>query len=115
MSEERVEVGALLAASSPWSRAWTDNNQATDLADRLSNFNEVDPRTGAKMSEQSLDERLSLMNVTSRSEFLWTTFHRLWTACVGTKGYNKASWIDCERQLIDAGVIVTKTTPVREP
>lgn len=33
-------------------------------------------------------------------------FHTLWTACVGKPGYNKAAWLEIERQLHAAGLCV---------
>ena len=33
------------------------------------------------------------------------SFHRLWTACVGTANYDKSAWNSCERQLKLAKII----------
>lgn len=34
-------------------------------------------------------------------ESIWHAFHRAWTACVGTKRYDKAPWRECAKQVGD--------------
>jgi hypothetical protein len=41
---------------------------------------------------------------------VWACFHRAWTACVGTPGYDKAAWKAVEAQLI----IATTPRPKKE-
>ena len=31
-------------------------------------------------------------------------FHKAWSACVGTKDYNKKAWMDIQRQLNAVGI-----------
>lgn len=36
------------------------------------------------------------------SREIWESFHRAWTACVGTAGYDKEVWKAAERQVVGA-------------
>lgn len=35
----------------------------------------------------------------AEQESVWHSFHRAWTGCVGTPGYDKAPWRECSKQV----------------